>query len=122
MHITITGVHIEITEAIREYAHDRFNALAKYAPKGEHTSNALSFEITKTTAHHTHGDIFQAEARMHVKGKELHVRTVGADVYALIDETRDKLTRELTEYKDKQLSVFKRGAYKIKKLLRLQKD
>jgi putative sigma-54 modulation protein len=121
MHITITGIHIEITDAIREYVNTRISSLSKYSVKGD-TSATVAVEVSKTTAHHTHGDVFQAEAQAHIKGKNIHVRAVKDDLYSAIDEVKDMLARELTEEKDRRISLFKKGAHKLKKLLKFQQD
>ncbi len=121
MHITITGVHIEITDAMREYVNERLGALKKYVSYGDTTMH-LAVELSKTTAHHTHGDVFQVEVHAHRKGKPFTAKAVGNDLYAAVDEVRDILAREFTEHKDKQISLFKRGAHRLKKLLRLQND
>jgi putative sigma-54 modulation protein len=121
MHITITGVHIEVTEALREYVNNRLSPLSKYASKGD-TSGMIAVELSKTTAHHTHGDVFQVEAQAKIKGANVNVRSVQDDLYNAIDEVRDMLARELTEEKDRRISLFKKGAQKIKKLLKFQTD
>ena len=121
MHITITGVHIEITDAIREYVNTRLSSLDKYSVKGD-TSATISVELSKTSAHHSHGDVFQVEAQAHVKGMSFNVKAVREDLYSAIDEIRDMLAREFTEQKDKRISLFKKGAHKLKKLLKFQND
>ena len=117
MHITITGVHMEITDAIQEYALDKMRAVEKLVPK-EDTSATLSLELSKTTNHHTHGAYFQAEARMHASGKKVTLRTTQDDLYKAIDILKDMLTREVVQYKDKDRSVFRRGAHKVKALFK----
>jgi putative sigma-54 modulation protein len=121
MHITITGVHIDITDAIREYVNERLGSLSKYVHKGD-TSATINVELSRTTAHHAHGDVFQAEAQVHVKGVFVNVKVVKDDLYAAIDEVRDMVARELTQQKDKRISVFKRGAQRLKKLLKFQNE
>jgi putative sigma-54 modulation protein len=121
MHITITGIHIEITDAIREYVNTRLASLDKYAVKGD-TSAAVSVELSKTSSHHNHGEVFQVVAQAHVKGTSFNVKTVREDLYSAIYEIIDMLARELTEQKDKRISLFKRGAHKLKKLLKFQND
>ena len=119
MHIIITGVHIEITDAIREYVNTRLSSLNKYSSKND-TSAKLSVELSKTTAHHAHGDVFQVVVQAHIKGSNVNVKAVREDLYSAIDEVKDMLARELTEEKDKRISLFKKGAHKLKKLLKFQ--
>ena len=45
MQITITGVHIEVTKAISEYVHQKFEIAKKYV-KADNTAR-LSVEISK---------------------------------------------------------------------------
>ncbi len=115
MHITITGVHIEITEAIKSYTEEKVSNLEKYI--GNRNTKVDVF-LSKTTEHHNHGDIFKAEANMHIDGKALSAKTTEDDLYKAIDGLKDILARELTHHKDKKISVFRRGAHKIKNLLK----
>src|SRR3989338_1965013 len=105
MHIIITGVHMEMTDAIRDYAYEKMEALEKYIPRDD-TSAKLSVELSKTTSHHQHGDVFQAEAQLHIRGKETTLRTTQDDLYKAIDILKDMLTRELAQHKDKERSMF----------------
>ena len=117
MHIIITGVHMEMTEAIRNYAYEKFKALEKYVSRDD-TSGKLSVELSKTTNHHVNGQVFQAEAQLHIRGKDRTVRTTQDDLYKAIDILKDMLQRELAAHKDKERSVFRRGAHKVKQLLK----
>lgn len=117
MHITITGVHIEITSAIHDYAMEKMNSLNKFV-RDDDTSAMMEVILTKTTEHHSHGDVFQAEARFRSSGKSLTAKTTEDDLYKAIDTLKDRLMRELSQHKDKRQSIFKRGAHKIKSLLK----
>lgn len=116
MQITITGVHIEVTGAIKEYIHEKYEILQKYT-KDDHTAR-LAIELSKTTEHRQQGDMYQVSALLTRKGKEKSLDTVSDDLYKSIDLMKDKISRELTEGKDKELSLFKRGAHKIKNLVK----
>ena len=117
MHIIITGVHMEMTEAIREYTLEKMKTLEKFVPHDD-TSAKLSVELSKTTNHHAHGDVFQAEALLHIRGKETALRTTQDDLYKAIDLLKDMLARELSQHKDKERSVIRRGAHKVKALFK----
>ena len=117
MHIIITGVHMEMTNAIREYALEKMNTLSKFIPKDD-TGAKLNLELSKTTNHHTHGDVFQAEAKLVVKGKPTTLRTTQDDLYKAIDILRDMLYRELAQHKDKERSLFRKGAHHVKSLFK----
>ncbi len=117
MHIKINGVHIEVTGAIKSYVYDKINSLKKFVPSND-TSVQVEIFLNKTTEHHNHGDMFQAEGVIHVRGKKVSAKVVEDDLYKSIDALKDMLARELIEHKDKQQSLFRRSAQKIKRLLK----
>jgi ribosomal subunit interface protein len=117
MHIIITGVHMGMTEAIKTYAYDKMKTLEKYAPNDD-TSGKLTVELSRTNNHHAHGEVYQAEGILHVRGKETTLRTTQDDLYKAIDTLKDMLVRELAQYKDKERSILRRGAHKVKALLK----
>lgn len=117
MHIIITGVHMEITEAIRGYVLEKMQVLKKYVSRDD-TSAKLSIELVKTTNHHQHGDLFQAEAQLHIRGKDITLSTTQDDLYKSIDTLKDMLVREVTQHKDKEHSLMRRGAHKVKNLFK----
>lgn len=116
MHIKITGVHIEITEAIHGYAIEKLGSLEKFVKNDE--SAKLEMIVTKTTGHHTHGDFYQAEGILHISKKTIALKAQEDDLYKSIDVLKDKLFHELSSHKDKKQSIFKRSAHKIKDLLK----
>lgn len=117
MHITITGLHMEITEAIDSYVIGKMKSLERFVPKDD-TSAKLAIELSKTTNHHQNGDVFQAEAQLHIRGKDITVHNTQDDLYKAIDILKDMVTRELTSHKDKGQSMFRRGAQKVKALFK----
>jgi putative sigma-54 modulation protein len=117
MHIIITGIHIEMTEAIHSYAMEKMGALEKMVPKDD-TSAKLTVELSKVSNHHAHGEVFQAEAILHIRGKDSALKTTQDDLYKAIDVLKDMLTRELATHKDKERSILRRGAHKVKQLLK----
>lgn len=47
-----------------------------------------------------------------------HAESEHADLHGAIDCLKDEITRELGSYKEKRLSLLKRGGQKIKKIIR----
>lgn len=117
MHIIITGVHMEMTEAIRGYATEKMRSLEKYVSQDD-TSAKLALELSKTTNHHQHGDVFQAEALLHISGKDITLRATQDDLYKAIDVLKDMLAREVTQHKSKETSLMRRSAHKVKNLFK----
>lgn len=93
MQITISGHHVEITEALRQYVHDK---LAKLA---HHSDEIISIKVILLIE-----NIRQlAEANVHVKGTDLFAKADSDDMYAAIDALTDKLDRQLINHKNKAL-------------------
>jgi ribosomal subunit interface protein len=117
MHTIITGVHMEITDAIRKYTLEKMRTLEKLIARDD-TSAKLSIELSKTSNHHVNGDVFQAMALLHIRGKEITLKTTQDDLYKAVDLLKDMLSRELSQYKDKERSVVRRSAHKVKSLFK----
>jgi len=113
----IKATNIEMTDAIRGYVDERIDYLDKLVnPKDE--SVYAQVEIEKTTQGQSKGDVFRAEINLHISGKKLRAEKTSSDLYASIDAIKDEITRELTSYKDKKETMFRKGARKIKDMLK----
>ncbi len=108
---------MEITEAIRGYTLEKMQSLEKLISRDD-TSAKLTVELSKISNHHVNGQVYRAEAMLHIRGKDTSLKTTEDDLYKAIDVLRDKLIRELASYKDKERSIVRRGAQKVKTLLR----
>lgn len=91
MQLNITGHHVEITEALREFVTTKFAKLEQYFDRINQVYVVLSVEKVKQIA----------EATIHVNGGELHASSEQEDMYAAIDILVDKLARQLNKHKDK---------------------
>jgi ribosomal subunit interface protein len=115
MAINIKTTTIELTEAIRDYTEKRLGSLEKFSG-GIPT---VSVEIGKTTEHHKQGDFFSAKATLVTPlGKEYFATSEKDDLYVAIDDVREELRMQLTAGKKKEESLFKRGARRMKNMLR----
>ncbi len=108
---------MEITDAIRDYTLEKMRSLEKLVSRDD-TSAKLSIELSKTTNHHLNGQVFQAEALLHIRGKDTSLRTTQDDLYKAIDILKDMLVRELAQHKDKERSIIRRSAHKVKSLFK----
>ena len=91
MQLNITGQHVEITSALREFVNTKFAKLAQYSDRITQVHIVLKVERVQQIA----------EATLHVSGGELHATSEADDMYAAIDGLIDKLARQLTKHKDK---------------------
>jgi putative sigma-54 modulation protein len=92
MHIDITGQHIEITDAIRQYVTDKTARLDK------HFDNIISAHVILKVEKIEHS----AECTLAVGGgPTLHAQETRDDLYAAIDGMLDKLDRQVRRHKSK---------------------
>jgi len=115
MGISIKATSLELTPALKDYAEKRLSNLGKFTG-GE---PMVAIELGKSSGHHNKGDIFRAEVNVLTPlGKQHRAVSEKADMYEAIDDIRAEIVRELTSAKDKKGSLFRRGARKIKNMLK----
>jgi putative sigma-54 modulation protein len=115
MNIKVKSGEIEITEAIRDYAEKKIGeALEKFNKR----NLSADVELTKTTNHHQHGDIYKTSVIVNGSDKNIFVDVVKDDLYASIDEAKEKLENRLAGEKDKKKTVSHKLALKFKNLFK----
>lgn len=111
---------MDLTDPIRDYVGKRVTNLGRLLVKMEERNGevAVHFEVEKTTNHHKSGDIFRAHCAVNIGGQTFHASADKPDLYEAIDGVKDTLFREIGKAKDRSQTLFKRGATKIKKILK----
>ncbi|WP_134112511.1 ribosome hibernation-promoting factor, HPF/YfiA family [Hypnocyclicus thermotrophus] len=96
MRIIISGKHLEITEAIRDYAEKKVGKLKKYFDNIIEVDITLSVENTKSE-----GEKHIADVLIFANGTKLKAEAADKNLYASIDEVIDILENQITKYKEK---------------------
>jgi putative sigma-54 modulation protein len=91
MNLNITGHHVEVTPALREYVTGKVDKVIR------HFDHVTSVHVILTVEKL----VQKAEITLHVKGKDIFADSSDADLYAAIDLLIDKLDRQVIKYKDK---------------------
>jgi len=91
MNLHLTGRHMEITPAIREYATGKFGKVKRHFDNVIDVHIILSVEKLKQ----------KAEATIHVSGKDIFVECEDENLYAAIDALVDRLDRQVLKHKEK---------------------
>ncbi|OHA57725.1 MAG: ribosomal subunit interface protein [Candidatus Vogelbacteria bacterium GWA1_51_14] len=114
----IKATALELTPAIKNYLEAKILTLDKFVDSS--TGGVLvDVELAKTTGHHhLQGEIFKAEINLQVNGSFYRASVTKEDLYAAIDEMKDEIIRQITEKKSKKQTLFKKGARRLKGLLR----
>ena len=91
MQISLTGHHVEITTALKEYVEKKCQKVERHF---DHVTNIhVVLEVEKLRQ--------KAEATVHVAGSDLYADAEGEDMYAAIDQLVDKLDRQILKHKSK---------------------
>jgi putative sigma-54 modulation protein len=91
MNLTITGHHLEVTPALREYVTSKLDRVIRHFDNVTATHVTLSVQKLKQ----------KADVTVHVTGKDIHVESENDDLYAAIDAMADKLDRQVVKHKEK---------------------
>jgi putative sigma-54 modulation protein len=91
MQINLTGHHVEITDAIRDYINEKLQRIERHFENVTDAHFILTVEKLEQ----------KAEAILHVSGNTLHAHAVDQDMYAAIDSLMDKLDRQVRKHKEK---------------------
>ncbi|MCS5710727.1 ribosome hibernation-promoting factor, HPF/YfiA family [Candidatus Berkiella aquae] len=92
MQINITGHHVEITPALRDYVESKLQKIER------HFSHITNVYVTLTV-----DKKFQqkAEAKVNLARAEIHAESESENMYAAIDLLIDKLDRQVVKHKEK---------------------
>jgi len=91
MQIKLSGHHVEITQALHDYVHDKLERIER------HFDNVTTVQVILSVEKLRH----QAEATIHVAGNEIFADAVDEDMYAALDALIDKIDRQIKKHKEK---------------------
>jgi putative sigma-54 modulation protein len=103
MNLNLTGNHLDITPAIRDYVVAKLDRITR------HFDHVIDVQLVMSVAKLRH----KVEANLHARGKDIHVEAVELDMYAAIDVLVDKLDRQVVKHKEK-LALRRHGGTGIK--------
>ena len=96
MNLTISGHHLDVTPALREYVTSKLERITRHFDQVVDITVLLSIEKPAEKERRQ-----CAEVTLHVKGKDLFAECAAEDLYAAIDQLMDKLDRQVVRHKDK---------------------
>jgi len=94
MNLSISGHHLEVTPALREYVTVKLDRIRRHFDQVIDVNVFLSVDKLRQ----------KAEIALHVRGKDIFAESVDDDLYAAIDLLVDKLDRQVLKYKDKRFA------------------
>lgn len=107
MNLQVTGHHLEITPALRDYVTNKFTRISN------HFDHVIDIKVTMSVEKLAQ----KVEATLHVPGNDLHAEAANDNMYSAIDMLTDKLDRQVLKHKEKQGNHHKvNGAVKHQEL------
>ena len=91
MNLHITGHHLDITPAIRDYVNAKLDRINR------HFDHVIDMDVVMTVEKLDQ----KVEVNVHLSGKDIHVEANDADMYAAIDRLTDKLDRQILKHKER---------------------
>jgi len=101
MNLSVTGHHVEVTDALRAYVAEKMNKLERHFDHITDIHVILSIEKLRQ----------QAEATLDLSGTKVHAEAECDDMYAAIDALIDKLDRQVLKHKEKLRDHHKNEKY-----------
>lgn len=102
MQVNLTGHHVEITPALKEYLNNKMSRIERHF---DHISSIKCILTVEKLQH-------KAEAKVNVTGGTLFAEAVQEDMYAAIDGLVDKLDRQIVKHKEKLTDHHARDSHK----------
>ena len=96
MNLTISGHHLEVTPALRDYVISKLDKITRHYDKVVDVKVILTVEKQKEKERRQ-----RAECNIHVKGNDMHAQSAHKDLYAAVDELVQKLDRQVVRHKDR---------------------
>jgi putative sigma-54 modulation protein len=94
MNLHITGHHVQVTPAIREYVSAKVGRVTRHFDHLIDVNVILSVDKLRQ----------KVEATVHVRGRDIFCESTDDDMYAAIDALADKLDRTVIKHKEKNLA------------------
>ncbi|MBU6492896.1 ribosome-associated translation inhibitor RaiA [Pandoraea sp.] len=96
MNLKISGHHLDITPALREYVVNKLDRVVRHFDQVIDVSVLLSLDNHKEKEKRQ-----KAEITLHLKGKDIYVESCDGNLYAAVDMLIDKLDRQVIRHKDR---------------------
>lgn len=94
MNLMISGHHLELTPAIRDYVRSKLERITR------HFDHVIDIAVILGVEKPAEKDKRQrAEVNLRLRGNVIHVESFAEDMYAAIDRLIDKLDRQVLRYK-----------------------
>lgn len=117
MNIDIKITNFELTDALTDFVNQKLGSLDSRVSESDGVVRC-NVEIARISNHHKNGDVYKTSVDMRVGEDIYRAEVVGEDMYAVIDEVKEKMERSLLSGNKKNRSIARRAAAAFKRLIR----
>lgn len=96
MNLKISGRHLEVTPALREYVITKLDKVLRHFDQVMDGNVVLSVDNQKEKDKRQ-----KVEINLHLKGKDIFLESANGDLYAAIDLMVDRLDRQVVRHKSR---------------------
>lgn len=91
MNLHLSGHHVDVTPAIRDYVTSKLTRITR------HFDHVIDVNVIVSVDKLTQ----KVEANVHLSGKDIFCEAIDPDMYAAIDALVDKLDRQILKHKER---------------------
>ena len=121
ININIKSTKFNMTPDIKDLIQEKINLVEKFINLKEQEEVFADVEIFRSS-HHKKGEIFKCEINLRFKGRVFRVVSKDYDIRIAIEDARSELEKQIRRGKGKRFDVFKKGARKLKELIRRENN
>lgn len=114
MNIRTTYVHLEKSDSVEDYVIKRFSTLSKFV----NDDAICQVTLLRVSSFHNNVPVFKVEASIKGKPKDVFSVSEKNELFEAIDDLREELEKILSSNKEKRWTRFKKGASRIKDMLK----
>lgn len=115
MNITFKGLHMPLTDALKNYSYEKLQSLEKFIHKNAY----IHVELGKTSQHHKNGpEIYHAEIALDSNGHTYFVQIKESELYGAIDNAVSELREMIKQGRGKRQTLAKKGGILLKEIMR----
>lgn len=93
------GRNIEVTEAMRNYAYEKLERLARFSDQVTHTKVVMSYKHGENS-----GEPAKVEVQLNIPSGMVRAEERDIDTYVAIDKVMDKLERQIKRHKGRLIA------------------
>ena len=98
--VIVQGIHLEITDSIKEYAESKINRAVSHFDL--HDVREVDIRCARGGEKQLGGDVQKAEVTVYTKNGTIVAEEEADDLYASIDSVADKIERKMRKVKEKK--------------------